>query len=316
MFNCYNETENTVKKYNSDKKVKRIIFLFGSLILMLVLLACGNSAENKSTGKGEKEKVFKISAIPDFDQSELTRGFGDFARYLSEKTGMKVEYVPVVDYAAVVTAFERGEIDMVWFGGLTGVQARSLVPEAEAVAQRPSDEKFQSVFIKQKGLQITDLNGIKGHSFAFGSESSTSGHLMPRFFLEKEGINPDKDFDGSPIYSGSHDKTYGLVEAGSVQAGAVNKQYWDKAVKEKKVNTDKVEAFYITPEFYDYQWTINDVDKKFGKGTKEKVKQALLNMKAGDSEILNLLSTDKFIPTENSNYKDIEKVAKSLGIIK
>lgn len=316
MFNCYNETGNTVKKYSSGKKVKRIIFLLASLMLMLISFACGNNGENKNMGKGENEKVFKISAIPDFDQAELTRGFGDFAKYLSEKTGMKVEYVPVVDYAAVVTAFERGEIDMVWFGGLTGVQARSLVPEAEAIAQRPSDEKFQSVFIKQKGLQITDLNGIKGHSFAFGSESSTSGHLMPRFFLEKEGINPDKDFDGSPIYSGSHDKTYGLVEAGSVQAGAVNKQYWDKAVKEKKVNTEKVEAFYITPEFYDYQWTINDVDKKFGEGTKEKMKQALLNMKAGDSEILNLLSTDKFIPTENNNYKDIEKVAKSLGIIK
>ncbi|RRD39674.1 putative selenate ABC transporter substrate-binding protein [Leptotrichia sp. OH3620_COT-345] len=296
--------------------MKRIIFLFGSLLLMLVTVACGNKSENKDKGTESSEKIFKISAIPDFDQGELTRGFGDFAKYLSEKTGMKVEYIPVVDYAAVVTAFERGEIDMVWFGGLTGVQARSLVPESEAVAQRPGDEKFQSVFIKQKGLQISSLNDVKGHSFAFGSESSTSGHLMPRFFLEKEGINPDKDFDGSPIYSGSHDKTYGLVEAGSVQAGAVNKQYWDKAVKEKKVNTDKVEVFYITPEFYDYQWTINDVDKKFGEGTKEKMKQALLNMKAGDSEVLNLLSTDKFIPTKNDNYKDIEKVAKSLGIIK
>ncbi|WP_199726035.1 putative selenate ABC transporter substrate-binding protein [Leptotrichia sp. OH3620_COT-345] len=299
-----------------ERKMKRIIFLFGSLLLMLVTVACGNKSENKDKGTESSEKIFKISAIPDFDQGELTRGFGDFAKYLSEKTGMKVEYIPVVDYAAVVTAFERGEIDMVWFGGLTGVQARSLVPESEAVAQRPGDEKFQSVFIKQKGLQISSLNDVKGHSFAFGSESSTSGHLMPRFFLEKEGINPDKDFDGSPIYSGSHDKTYGLVEAGSVQAGAVNKQYWDKAVKEKKVNTDKVEVFYITPEFYDYQWTINDVDKKFGEGTKEKMKQALLNMKAGDSEVLNLLSTDKFIPTKNDNYKDIEKVAKSLGIIK
>ncbi len=300
------------------KNIKGKILLIISLMLLLVITACGNKKEGEASGdKGaDSEKVLKISAIPDFDQAELTRGFGDFARYLSEKTGMKVEYVPVVDYAAVVTAFERGEIDMVWFGGLTGVQARSLVPEAEAIAQRPSDEKFQSVFIKQKGLPIASLKDLKGKSFAFGSESSTSGHLMPRFFLESDGINPDKDFNGAPVYSGSHDKTYGLVEAGSVEAGAVNKQYWTKAVDEKKVNLDKVEVFYETPNYYDYNWTINDVDKKFGAGTKEKIKQALLSVKAGDSEVLKLLSTDSFIETKNDNYKDIEKVAKSLGIIK
>ena len=300
------------------KKVNRKLLLVTGLIIMFLIISCGNKNDNIKEDKKvtNSEKVFKISAIPDFDQSELTRGFGNFAKYLGEKTGMKVEYVPVVDYAAVVTAFERGEIDMVWFGGLTGVQARSLVPEAEAIAQRPSDEKFQSVFIKQKGLPINSLKDLKGKSFAFGSESSTSGHLMPRFFLDAEGINADKDFNGMPVYSGSHDKTYGLVEAGTVEAGAVNKQYWEKAVKENKVNLDKVEVFFETPNYYDYNWTINDVDKKFGEGTKEKMKQTLLGIKSGDSEILSLLSTDSFIPTKNDNYKDIEKVARFLKIIK
>lgn len=290
--------------------LKKVLLLLVSFMLLIGVVSCGKSESKK------EEKVFKISAIPDFDQAELTRGYGDFAKYLSEKTGLKVEYVPVVDYAAVVTAFERGEIDMVWFGGLTGVQARALVPEAEAIAQRPKDEKFQSVFIKQKGLNLTKIEEVKGHSFAFGSESSTSGHLMPRFFLMEAGINPDTDFDGTPVYSGSHDKTYGLVEAGSVQVGAVNKQYWDKAVKENKVDTNKVEAFYTTPEYYDYNWTINAVDKKFGEGTKEKVKAAVIGIKKGESEVLNLLSTEGFIPTKNENYKDIEKVAKAVGIIK
>lgn len=298
------------------KKIFKLLTI--SVVMMMAVLACGSKGEATTGAADAKkdEKVFKISAIPDFDQAELTRGYGDFAKYLSEKTGMKVEYVPVVDYAAVVTAFERGEIDMVWFGGLTGVQARALVPEAEAIAQRPADEKFKSVFIKQKGLDsVKELKDTKGHSFAFGSESSTSGHLMPRYFLQEAGINPDADFDGKPTYSGSHDKTYGLVEAGTVQVGAVNKQYWDKAVKENKVNLDKVEAFYETPEYFDYNWTINNVDKKFGEGTKEKVKQALLEI-SGENEVLKLLSTDKFIPTKNDNYKNIETVAKSLGMVK
>lgn len=225
--------------------------------------------------------------------------------------------MPVTDYAAVVTAFRRGEIDLVWFGGLTGVQARAKVAGAEAIAQRPQDEKFQSVFIKQAGLEsVKEITDVKGKALAFGSESSTSGHLMPRFFLTQAGIEPNKDLDGAPVYSGSHDKTYGLVEAGSVQIGAVNKQYWDKMVKEGKVDAAKVSLFYTTPEYYDYNWTINLVDEKFGKGTKEKVKAALLKADANSSEVMKLLSAEKFIPTQNDNYQSIEKVAKELGLIK
>lgn len=153
------------------------------------------------------DKTFKISAIPDYNAAEMTRSFDSFAEYLGKETGLKVQYVPVTDYAAVVTAFRRGEIDLVWFGGLTGVQARAKVQGAEAIAQRPQDEKFKSVFIKQKGLDnVKEIKDVKGHTLAFGSESSTSGHLMPRFFLTEAGVNPEKDLDAQPTYSGSHDK--------------------------------------------------------------------------------------------------------------
>ncbi|KAE9525756.1 putative selenate ABC transporter substrate-binding protein [Testudinibacter aquarius] len=261
--------------------------------------------------------TFKISAIPDYNATEMTRSFDSFADYLSKETGLEVQYVPVTDYAAVVTAFRRGEIDLVWFGGLTGVQARARVAGSEAIAQRPQDEKFQSVFIKQTALEnVKDIKDVKGHTLAFGSESSTSGHLMPRFFLTEAGVNPEKDLDAQPTYSGSHDKTYGLVEAGSVQIGAVNKQYWDKMVKEGKVDSSKVALFYTTPEYYDYNWTINLVDKKFGEGTKQKVKAALLKADSASSEVMNLLSAEKFIATNNDNYNDIEKVAKELKLIK
>ncbi|TNH03934.1 putative selenate ABC transporter substrate-binding protein [Testudinibacter sp. TR-2022] len=261
--------------------------------------------------------TFKISAIPDYNATEMTCSFDSFADYLIKETGLEVQYVPVTDYAAVVTAFRRGEIDLVWFGGLTGVQARARVAGSEAIAQRPQDEKFQSVFIKQAALEnVKDIKDVKGHTLAFGSESSTSGHLMPRFFLTEAGINPEKDLDAQPTYSGSHDKTYGLVEAGSVQIGAVNKQYWDKMVKEGKVDSSKVVLFYTTSEYYDYNWTINLVDKKFGEGTKEKVKVALLKADSASSEVMNLLSAEKFIATNNDNYNDIEKVAKELKLIK
>lgn len=246
----------------------------------------------------------------------MEEAFDDFAQYLSNEIGTPVEFVPTVDYASLVTAFDRGEIDLAWFGGLTVTQALNKVPEAEAFAQRPSDQEFKSVFIEQKGLGLNSLEDLKGKTFTFGSESSTSGHLMPRYFLTEAGINPDEDFDGAPNYSGSHDKTYKLVESGAFQTGAVNVQYWEKALEEGLVDETKVEEFYRTPDFYDYNWTLNkDIDQKFGEGTSQKVKDTILNMKKEDSKIMDLLSTEEFIETKNENYDLIKEVAEQLGML-
>lgn len=293
---------------------------------MLIFTACSNNANTYEQAKVEEDtteqtvatdgEVFKIGAIPDFDQAEMEEAFDDFAQYLSNEIGTPVEFVPTVDYASLVTAFDRGEIDLAWFGGLTVTQALNKVPEAEAFAQRPSDQEFKSVFIEQKGLGLNGLEDLKGKTFTFGSESSTSGHLMPRYFLTEAGINPDEDFDGAPNYSGSHDKTYKLVESGAFQTGAVNVQYWEKALEEGLVDETKVEEFYRTPDFYDYNWTLNkDIDQKFGEGTSQKVKDTILNMKKEDSKIMDLLSTEEFIETKNENYDLIKEVAEQLGML-
>ncbi|MFC5735572.1 putative selenate ABC transporter substrate-binding protein [Cytobacillus gottheilii] len=291
-------------------------FKIGFIILLLLLItACGqdNSADNSDT---QEQETFKIGAIPDQDAAELSRSMDGIADYIAEETGLEVEYVPSVDYSALVTAFDRGEIQLAWFGGLTGVQARNLVPEAEAIAQRPRDEEFTSVFIAQSDAGIESLEDLEGASFTFGSESSTSGHLMPRHFLMEAGITPEEDFDGVPNYSGSHDKTYKLVESGAFTAGVLSEAVWESAISDKKVDLSKVKAFYTTPEYYDYNWTINTVDDTFGDGTKDKVKEAILNMGSGQADYLDLFQTDSFIETQNDNYKDIEEVAKQLGIIK
>ncbi|WML39828.1 putative selenate ABC transporter substrate-binding protein [Neobacillus sp. OS1-2] len=296
---------------------------FSILILtMLVfsLAACG-SQKDDNVNEGKKEtktnEVFKIGAIPDQNAADLDKGMTAVAKYLSEKTGLKVEFVPSVDYAALVTGFQRGEIHMAWFGGLTSVQARNLVPDAESIVQRPRDAEFHSVFITQTSENFTKLQDIKGKSFTFGSESSTSGHLMPRYFLTEAGINPEQDFDGKPDYSGSHDATYKLVEAGTFKAGALNEAVWESAVKEGKVDTNKVKVFYTTPAYFDYNWTINsNVEDVFGKGTKKKVKEALLSITGEQKDIADLFQTDSFVETKNDNYKKIEKVARELKIIK
>ncbi|RFU60668.1 putative selenate ABC transporter substrate-binding protein [Bacillus sp. V59.32b] len=300
--------------------------LFSLLLMLTVAIAivagCSTNDDSNDSGSSSDKKsdeVFKIGALPDQNAADLSRSMDVLSNYLSEETGLKVEYVPSVDYAALVTAFERGEIDMAWFGGLTGVQARNLVPEAEAFAQRPRDKEFHSIFIAQNSVKADTLADLKGLNFTFGSESSTSGHLMPRYFLTKEGIDPEKDLDGQPNYSGSHDKTYKLVESGAFKAGVLNEAVWEAAVAEKKVDTNKVKVIHTTPSYYDYHWTINEVDDKFGEGTKDDMKKAILAINKDNAdlkEFLDLFQTDSFIETKNENYNTIEEVAKELEIIK
>lgn len=292
--------------------MKKIIAILMAAFILVSFTAC-SSKEEKTT----EAKVFKIGAIPDQNATELNKSMESMAKYLSEKTGLTVEFAPSVDYAALVTAFQRGEVQLAWFGGLTGVQAMNAVPGAEAIAQRPIDAEFHSVFIAQKDLDINSLKDLKGKTFTFGSESSTSGHLMPRYFLMEDGIDPDKDFNGKPNFSGSHDTTIKLIESGAFQTGALNKSVWEKAVKEGTVDLNKVKVVYETPAYFDYNWTINEVDSTYGAGTKDKVKKALLSMGKGQGEdVLKFFQTDKFIETNNNNYKAIETVAKKLGIIK
>ena len=181
---------------------------------------------------------------------------------------------------------------------------------------RPVDEQFHSVFIVQANLAAENLTDLKGLTFTFGSESSTSGHLMPRYYLMQAGINPDKDFNGLPGYSGSHDKTWQLVQSGAYQAGVLSQTVWERAVADKQVDPTKVRAIYTTPAYFDYNWMIRgDVDQTFGAGFTDKVKAALLAIGPANQDILDLFQTDKFIPTTNSNYDAIESVAKQIGII-
>ena len=207
-----------------------------------VAIACG----------GGQETVFRVAGIPDQNASTLARRYQVLTQYLSDALGVRVEYVPTVDYAATVLAFKRGDVQMAWFGGLTGLQARSAVPGSVVIAQRPRDARFHSKFIVQAGLDVAALEDLAGLSFTFGSESSTSGFLMPSYFLSQAGIDTDDDFKREVNFSGSHDKTWALVESGAFQAGALNEAVWDQAVADGRVDTARVRAFYTTPAYFDY----------------------------------------------------------------
>jgi phosphonate transport system substrate-binding protein len=288
------------------------------LLIPLALILLGLTACRSA----EAHPVLKVGGIPDQDASRLARRYQGFADYLSRELGIPVEYVPSVDYAAVVTAFTQGGLQLGFFGGLTGVQARLQNPGARAIAQRDIDARFHSKFIVRADLPINSLEDLKARAreltFTFGSESSTSGHLMPRHFLRQAGINPDTDFKTLPNFSGSHDLTWKLVESGSFAVGALNEDVWERAVRESRVDTRKVREFYTTPEYFDYNWTVRgDLDRVYGAGFTEKLQKALLALNAEKyPEIMELFTANRFIATSNDNYKALEDVARGLGMVR
>ena len=273
---------------------------------LLAALAQGNLAH--------AQQVLRVTAIPDESPTELARKAAPLVKYLESKLGMKVEFTPVTDYAAAVETLVNKKVDLAWFGGFTFVQANvrsggRMIP----LVQREEDEKFRSIFITGDPA-IQTLADLKGKDVSFGSQSSTSGHLMPRSVLLQAGIDPDKDFR-RVAYSGAHDATIAAVASGKVQAGALNISVWEKFVADKKVDPTKVRAFFTTPPYYDYNWTVH---ADMPVALREKLAQALLSLSrdtAEGKEILDLQRATRFVPTRPDNYKGIEAAARSAGLL-
>ncbi|MGA1288820.1 MAG: putative selenate ABC transporter substrate-binding protein [Rubrivivax sp.] len=261
------------------------------------------------------QPVFRVSTIPEEAATEQVRKFTPIANYLSKRLGMKVEFTPVSDYPAAVEALVNRKVDLVWLGGFTHVQAQirsggRIVP----LAQREEDTRFQSVFIAKTDSGIRTLADLKGRQISFGSQSSTSGHLMPRHFLLQAGLTPEKDFR-RVAYSGAHDATIASVVSGKVDAAALDITVWRKFVNENRVDTRAVNVFHTTPTFFNYNWSMHaDAPADL----RERVKQALLDLDPATpegKEILQLNRATRYIPTAPENYKGLEAAGRSAGLI-
>lgn len=287
-----------------------------ALIQSLAALSLGAAALFGAAAAHAQANVLRVSAIPDEAPSELQKKFRPLGEYLKAKTGMDVEFTPVTDYAAVVEGLAAKKIDLAWLGGFTFVQAKLRTDgQVVPIVQRAEDEKFTSKFIVPVDSPIKTVADLKGHTFAFGAPSSTSGSLMPRFFLQQQGIVPERDFK-TVAFSGAHDATVAFVASGRADAGALNTSVLDKLVEEKNPNAMKVRVLATTPPFFDYNWTVRPgMDPALVK----KLTDAFLALdpaRPADKAILDLQRASKFIPTKASNYDGIEAAGKSAGLIK
>lgn len=258
--------------------------------------------------------VLRVSAIPDEAPTELLRKFEPLGAYLEKQLGMKVQFVPVADYPAVVEALTTDRLDMAWLGGFTFVQAHLKNASVIPLVQREQDAQFTSKFITADP-QVKSLQDLKGKTFAFGAVSSTSGSLMPRYFMLQDGIKPETFFSRVG-YSGAHDATVAWVQAGRVDAGVLNASVWQKLVDSGKVDTSKVKVFATTPTYFDYNWTVRGT---LDPAIVAKIKAAFLALDPANPEqkkILDLQAASRFIETKPENYQGIEEAARAADLLK
>lgn len=304
--------------------MKRPTFLLATLATLLPLVGCSPRKEITTTGTSTAgpPKTLRFSAIPNQNSTELKAKFDPIAAYLSTELGVPVEFVPSADYKASVDMFKNGQIQLAWFGGVTGVQARAAVPGAQAIVQGQEDTAFQSYFIAHKdaGIQPSEtfpaeLGKLK---FAFGAETSTSGRVMPAWYIKQQtGKSADEFFAEKPIFTGSHDKTCELVEAGQVQAGVVDYTVYNKRLAAGTTKADVCQVVWKTPAFPDYNFTAHpSLETDFGAGFTAKVKAALIGMTTKNPDLLKAFPRAALIEAKNSDYTPVEEVCRELGLVR
>ncbi|MFT5717428.1 MAG: phosphonate transport system substrate-binding protein [Oleiphilaceae bacterium] len=263
-------------------------------------------------------RTFTFTAIPDQDQTRLQQRFDKVATYLEKTLQIEVSYIPVKSYSAAITAFRNNQVQLAWFGGLSGVQARRLVPGSLAIAQGEEDQYFKSVIIANAKTKLTNSDTLPSspekYSLAFGSKGSTSGRLMPEFYLQEHYKKPSDLLFKRVGFSGDHSRTIALVQTGAYDLGALNYKVWEQSLSDGLIDLKQVNVIWTTPDYPDYQWTIRgDINEFWGDDFIEKVQKALISM--DDPELLNAFPRSKFVKAQSSDYEVILQTAKSIGLI-
>lgn len=290
-----------------DVPVNRTVPLLAPVLLAALLLACSGPAG------GGAQPSLRLSMIPTTDPGKMLRDSRPLVEYLQRETGARVELTIPTNYAAVVEAVGSDQVDIAHLGGFTYVQASARFA-ARPLVQRDRDRNFHSVFLTQPGSGVNTLSDLKGRTFAFGDVNSTSGHLMPEYFMRQSGV--DSEVIARAVYTGGHDATALAVAHGKVDAGALDELVFERMTKEGRLAPDSVRVFYTTPPYLDYVWAARKgLDPKLA----DAFADALLKLDGANAEhkrVLDILSAAKYVRADDADYERLRQAARDAGLLK
>lgn len=284
--------------------MKQYIYFAALFILVCATGACSDR---------DHIEVLRISVLPDQSNKQLKKIYTPLIKYLTDNTGIEHRLVLSKSYADILEQFVNGKIDIALFGGFTFVKAHA-VSGAIPLVMRDSDIRFKSLFLVRTDSVAKSLNEFKGQKFAFGSELSTSGHLMPRFFLTEKDINPEQFFS-EVQYSGAHDRTVEWVKTGKVDLGVANAIVVNDLLERAVVSSNDVRILWTTPPYADYVWSSR---AEIPESIRKKIIEAFLALSTSDpqqAEILKALGAKYYLPATINDFSSLVSIGRQLALI-
>ncbi|WP_405152387.1 phosphonate ABC transporter substrate-binding protein [Paenibacillus sp. FSL K6-0108] len=289
-----------------------ILFIFGTIGCTAQGTPNTGSAESgQKEGSSYTPDKLKIGVIPSEDSENVESKMEPLKNYLSKKLGLEVEIFVANDYTAVVEAMRSKQVDVAHLGPFSYLlatdkaNAEAIVSKVDADTGLPT---YKSVILTRKDSGIKKLSDLKGKTFAFIDPASTSGNLVPRNELLKNGIDPEKDFSTS-LYAGGGDASALAVQNKKVDAAATSDTVY-KEMLAKNMLPD-VEVLH---ESAPIPTSPVAVRKDLDSGLEEKIKQAYLDMDKESPESLKALGLDKYGEITDSAYDNLREIAKILNL--
>ena len=269
--------------------MKMIFRMLVFTCMVIVVASCSEQENERDITK------LRIGILPDENMEKLLERYSSLFDYLSHETGLPYEIVIPVSYQELLEKFSSRQVDLAYFGGYTFLKAH-----------------HEFGFLVRSNESLQDITDFRNKTIGFGSRLSTSGHLMPRYFLYIKGIEPEKFFS-HVVYSGKHDTTAYWVRDGKIDLGAANSDVIDKMIQDGRLDLDNdVRILWETPPYADYVWASQpDINNTI----RSNIINAFLSLSPDNpehAEILYKIGSGGFLPASVTDFAELESVKMEL----
>jgi len=284
-------------KRGSRSRAGYLLVLF--TLLWGVLSACTSRTPAPEPGR------LRIAILPDQEETHIRAQYEPLVEYLHHQLGMEVELRVPPGYAQLANWFHTRQVDLVLFGGVTYVQAH-LGDDAVPLVIRDLDGRNRSVLVVRRESPARAVADLRGSSLAFGDRLSTTGHVMPRFYLELEGIAVDEYFRDVQ-YSGAHDLTAEWVRDGRIDAGVTNSGVLASMLRDGRLQKGELRIVWESPPLADYVWAVPaDMPREL----KIRIRNAflLMNYAPENDALLRRLGANYYLPADHEEFALLERL--------